>query len=678
VGGGGPPGSIGWITRRAMAPARRLEAVPQAAAAAVILLGALVLLGWALDLTWLTRVRPGLSAMAPTTALGFVLTGASLWLSSGTPAAGPWARRAARAGAALAALMGLATLGQDLLGWSPDLASPLVADPTPARMSPATAAGFLGLGGAVWALDARRGRWLADALAAATGLIALVGLAGYLYGGAALYDVAAHTGMALHTALGLTLAALGVLCARPDRGLVRILTRDSAGGVTARRLVPAAVLIPLAVAWLRLLGERAGFYGTEFGLALFATSNVVLLTALVLWTARSLHRTDTSRRQAEDALRASEAWRAGILDTADDAIISIDEAQRITLFNQGAERIFGYRAEEVLGQSLDLLLPPRVAGLHRRHVEDFAAAPEAARRMGERREIAGRRRDGTEFPAEASISKLARNGQPTFTVILRDVTERKRADAEIRALNEELEQRVRERTADLEAANRELEAFSYSVSHDLRAPLRAVDGFSRILLERHGAALAPDARRYLGLVRDNARQMGQLVDDLLAFSRLGRHALARQPVAPGDLVRQALDDLRPEREGRRVEVVVGDLPACHADPTLLRQVWVNLLANALKFTRGREVARIEVGYDRSGPEPAYFVRDNGVGFDMQYAGKLFGVFQRLHRAEEYEGTGVGLALVQRIVHRHGGRVWAEAAVDQGATFSFTLGGPSPA
>ena len=247
-------------------------------------------------------------------------------------------------------------------------------------------------------------------------------------------------------------------------------------------------------------------------------------------------------------------------------------------------------------------------------------------------------------------------------------------DTALQQAHDELEQRVIERTTQLEAANQELEAFSYSVSHDLRAPLRAINGFARILLEEHTPHLTDAAREYLHLVRDNAQQMGQLIDDLLAFSRLSRQPLSKQPVAPADLVQQALSDLRPMQEGRRVNFTIGALPLCQADPKLLKQVFVNLLANALKFTGRREVAEIEVGCREAPGGHVYFVKDNGVGFNMAYANKLFGVFQRLHPAEEYEGTGVGLAIVQRIIHRHGGRVWAEAAVDQGATFSFTLEG----
>jgi signal transduction histidine kinase len=241
----------------------------------------------------------------------------------------------------------------------------------------------------------------------------------------------------------------------------------------------------------------------------------------------------------------------------------------------------------------------------------------------------------------------------------------------------EMEQEIQQHSVAIEAANKELDAFSYSVAHDLRAPLRAIDGFSRILLEEHAPSLTSEAQHYLDVVRRNSQRMGLLIDDLLVFARLSRQPLNKQPVKPSDLVRQCVDELRAEQQGRRVEIAIGDLPACQADPVLLKHVWMNLMSNALKYTRKREAAVIEVGSREQPGACVYFVKDNGVGFDMQYADKLFGVFQRLHRAEDYEGTGVGLAIVQRIIHRHGGRVWAEAAVNQGATFYFTVAGATP-
>jgi PAS domain S-box-containing protein len=375
----------------------------------------------------------------------------------------------------------------------------------------------------------------------------------------------------------------------------------------------------------------------------------------------------TERKRAEERFRLA-------VESAPSGMVMVNQSGAIVLVNSQTEKLFGYRRDELIGQSVEILLPKRFRQTHPEHRRNFFLDLRS-RPMGVGPDLHGLRKDGSEFPIEIGLNPIETSEGMLVLSAIVDITERKRADEEIRRLNAELEQRVEDRTAELEAANKELEAFSYSVSHDLRAPLRALDGFSRILLKEHAAGLSPQGRDFLGLVRDNARHMGQLVDDLLAFSRSSRHPVRKQSVDPARVVRQCLDELRSEQEGRRVEIFLADLSPCQAEPSLLKQVWMNLLSNALKYTRKRETARIEVGWEKDGRdgESVYRVKDNGVGFDMRYAGKMFDVFRRLHRAEEYEGTGVGLAIVQRIVHRHGGRVWAEAQPDQGATFFFTLG-----
>ena len=263
------------------------------------------------------------------------------------------------------------------------------------------------------------------------------------------------------------------------------------------------------------------------------------------------------------------------------------------------------------------------------------------------------------------------DGATTWHGSLADITERRRVEQEIRSLNSELERRVAERTAELEAANRELEAFSYSVSHDLREPLRAINGFSRAVVEDFGASLPPGATRQLEAIRAGALRMGRLIDDLLAFSRLGRQPLKRRPTDLARVVDECLREL--EAAKGTTAVRVGEILPSDVDAALAKQVFLNLLANAFKYSRPRPTPTVELDSRRENGQVVYSVRDNGVGFDMKYASKLFQVFQRLHAKEDFEGTGVGLAIVHRIVSRHGGRIWAEAAIDGGATFFFTLG-----
>jgi PAS domain S-box-containing protein len=380
------------------------------------------------------------------------------------------------------------------------------------------------------------------------------------------------------------------------------------------------------------------------------------------------------RARVEESLRQSEERFHLLVDSVEDyAILMLDPDGRIATWNAGARRLKGYSAEEIVGSHFSRFYP----------AEDLAAArPERvlqiAREQGRVEDEGWRiRKDGSRFWANVVMTALReRSGHLRgFAKVTRDFTERKSSEDRVNHLNAELAARI----AELDAANRELESFCYSISHDLRAPLRAIDGFSRILLKDYTAGLPEDVTGYLQDVRANALQMGHLIDDLLAFSRLSRQPLTKQPVSPARIVNECLVELQGERQGRKVEIRVGELAECQADPALLKQVWINLLSNALKYTGKREAAVIEVSSRSVGREPAttYFVKDNGVGFDMKYAGKLFGVFQRLHRAEDYAGTGVGLAIVQRIIHRHGGRIWADARPDSGAAFYFTLDGEAP-
>lgn len=388
----------------------------------------------------------------------------------------------------------------------------------------------------------------------------------------------------------------------------------------------------------------------------------------------------TERRNHEERLRRAGAYNRRLIEAAVDPLVTIRPDGTIADVNTATEKVTGYPREELVGTDFcDYFSEPDKAragyqlAFHVGQIQDY--------------ELEIRHHDGHLTPVIYSASVYRDKAGEVVGVFAaaRDITEQKRIRAEIQELNRELEQRVQRRTAELEATNNELEAFTYSVSHDLRAPLRAINGFSRILMERYSPHLSAEAQHYIDVIHQNASRMGRLIDDLLALSRLGRQSLTKVAIAPENLVRQALAELSSELDGRQVEIVIGEMPPCSGDPALLKQVFENLLSNALKYSRRRKNARVEVGSilmtDREPisslvPEPessAYYVRDNGVGFDMRYVGKLFGVFQRLHSQADFEGTGVGLAIVERIVRRHGGRVWAEAAPDKGATFFFTIG-----
>jgi PAS domain S-box-containing protein len=388
---------------------------------------------------------------------------------------------------------------------------------------------------------------------------------------------------------------------------------------------------------------------------------------------QSVIRDISERRMAETELRENESRFRLFYEQAPVAYQLLDAQALIQDVNRSWLKLLGYSKDQVIGKAF-------VEFLHESSIPQFYSAFDEFQITGEVQgeEFEILRASGTSMIVSLSgkASYDGHGGIHEAHCILYDITEKRLAEEKIHRLNEELERRVLARTAQLEAANRELEAFSYSVSHDLRAPLRAIDGFSRILSEEYNAELPSDAQHYLGRVRENTATMSNLIDNLLSFSRLSRHPLKKQLTDFRPLVEQSLELLCGENPDRVINFSIHDLPPCLADPTLLKQVFVNLLSNAIKFTGKVEHPVVEVGCLQETKGNIYYVKDNGVGFDMQYASKLFGVFQRLHRMEEFGGTGVGLAIVQRIIHRHGGRIWATSEPNQGATFCFTLEGES--
>jgi PAS domain S-box-containing protein len=367
-------------------------------------------------------------------------------------------------------------------------------------------------------------------------------------------------------------------------------------------------------------------------------------------------------------LRHSEEHVRQIITAATDAFITIDSAGAISDWNPKAEELFGWSRAEALGQPLHAtIIPAHYREAHLRGLKHYLATGEGPV-LGKRLELSALHRNGREFPVELSISRAQRDGKNFFHAFLHDITQRRRSQQEIGNLNAELSVRVSE----LEERNKALEAFSYSVSHDVRAPLRNIAGFSEILHEEYARQLTPTGIDYLNRIQKNVVRLQRLVDDLLRFARLGQQGLTFQKTDLNEIVREVIAGFERELSGRNVTFDVSPLPTIDCDRGLVTQVFWNLLANAIKFTGSRRHAIISVGESIQEGESVFFVRDNGVGFDIQHAGKLFGPFQRLHRSDEFEGTGVGLATVQRIVLKHQGRIWAHAELDHGATFFFSL------
>jgi PAS domain S-box-containing protein len=397
----------------------------------------------------------------------------------------------------------------------------------------------------------------------------------------------------------------------------------------------------------------------------------VLFASLLTGFAAVRRRVERDLVQARDHLQIEVAERtqqASLLNLTHDPIFVRDMGDVITYWNRGAQELYGWTDKEAIGRPSQELLQT----IFPTPLEDIRA--ELLRTNRWEGELKKTKADGTQVVV-ASRWSLRRDEQGRPVAILEtnnDITERKRREEEIQGLNQELAKR----SAELESINKELEAFAYSISHDLRAPLRHMAGYTELLQKKASSVVDEKSNRYMAMILESAKRMGNLIDDLLAFSRIGRAETQKTLVSLTQLVKEALTEVRQDAEGRDIAWKIGALPDFYGDRSMLRVVLVNLISNAIKFTRTRPQAEIEIGCSEgSGNDLVVFVRDNGVGFDMKYVNKLFGVFQRLHQSDEFEGTGIGLATVQRIIHRHGGKVWAQGAVDEGATFYFSA--PKP-
>jgi PAS domain S-box-containing protein len=636
--------------------------VPPVATATTFLAALVVLCGWFMDRpAW--RGQLGSAApMTPVSAVTFILAAAALWLLRDETRAERLRWGAWLAGAVAGS--GLINHARYLTGADFGLDRFLVAirlaverPALPSKMAAGTGLSFVLLGLALLGLANRRLRRLTPPLAMAVAGISWMVLISVTYGvrpGA----LATAKPMSIPTAALLQVLAAAVLCARPSWEPMAILGRTGPGGVMVRRLVPAALLLLPILGWLRLTGERLGLYGREFGTALLVVSTAAIVSGVVWHTSGVLDRMDAARISAEQALSTQREQLQAIFDNTSYVMFIKDLEGRYVLVNREFERVTGLSRATAIGRTVFDLVPSDVAqAIWAREREPLETGT-----LVTFESVSSPLNDGphtwhiTTCPlrdAQGAISGLCG--------IVSDITERKKAEDDLLRAKEAAE-----------TASRELEAFAYSVSHDLRAPLRHVSGFVDLLEDHSRAALDDTGRKHLQRISAAARRMGALIDDLLSFSRMGRTEMQSTPVDLGIMVEDVRREVEQGAAGRRILWSVAPLPKVQGDPAMLRLVLTNLLSNAVKYTAPRSEARIDVRAVRAGGETVISVRDNGVGFDPRYASKLFGVFQRLHRQDQFEGTGIGLANVRRIVQRHGGRTWAEAEVDRGASFHFSL------
>ena len=633
------------------------------AAVLVSLFGAAMLTGWVFDIELLKWVPQGMVRMKANAAFAFLLSGISLGLSTPGEESSTWGKeRIRQALAFLVALLGLLTLSEYVFGWDLGIDQLLAREApgalktsSPGRMAPNAALNFLFLGGALLALEVRRGEWIVSILALAAATVAMLALIGYAYGEDTLSGFVSYTHIAIHTALGFVVLTVGVLFRLRDRGFTGFVMSDTPGGALARGLLPPVFAVPLVFGWLRLLGERAGLYGDEFGVTLLVTASIVTLVIVVGRSAATLDKADVERKRAEEALRLAGAYNRSLLEASLDPLVTIGPDGTVTDVNAATETVTGFSREALVGTDFaDYFTDPEKARAGYRQVFQEGSVRDYALEV--------RRRDGGATPVLYNASVYRDESEKVTGVFAaaRDITERKRAEE---ALNRQAEELAR--------SNAELEKFAYVASHDLQEPLRMISGFSQLLARRYREKLGPEADEFIGYVVDGTNRMQRLINDLLAYSRLGTRGGEFESTDVSLVLERTMQNLRAAIEESGALVSHDPMPTVTADGIQLAQLFQNLIGNAVKF-RGEPRPRVHVSARLEGGEWIFSVKDNGIGIEPKYFGRIFTIFQRLHGNTEYPGTGIGLAICRKIAERHGGRIWVESETGKGSTFFFSI------
>lgn len=631
--------------------------IPRAAAGIAVAIGVTALLGWEMGSEWLKAGRPGLPPTKVNAAFGVILSGISLWLS-----ASPAGRR--RAATAAAAAVGAGTLGAVTLvefagGWDFGVDQLLFVDvptasaPVPGRMALHAAVALVLLAVALWRRDRLTGRrlWVAESCVVGVLVISTGALLGYLFGAESFAGVGSHSHMAVPAAVGLLVLGVGTLFVVPHGPLTRVVLSSGPGGLGMRRLFPVLVLGIVLLSWIRLMGQERGLYDTGFGLVATTMVTIILLGGAMVSHAGSLDRAEAERRDIEAALRRSEERLRIATEGARIGIWTWDVARDEIHWDRQCRELFGTGSEAPQTYAQFALLV---------HPDDLTPTRAAIERAwAERGEYRAEFRavwpdKSVHWLAAIGRGDYAPDGAPQrMAGVVLDIDQRRRAEEDLRRSNADLEQ------------------FAYVASHDLKEPLRMVASYVQLLAKRYHGKLDADADEFIGFALDGALRMQRLIEDLLEYARLGTRDATQVATDPTPVLTQVLETLQGLIQEKGATVTHGPMPRVLAHPRQLELVFLNLVANGIKF-HGREPPRVHVSAQWTPLGVQFSVRDNGIGIEPKYHDRIFVIFQRLHGRAEYAGTGIGLAIVKRIVERHGGRLWLESVPGSGSTFHFTL------
>jgi PAS domain S-box-containing protein len=641
----------------------KLQTFSEISSILIIIIGFLFLTGWAFDIGILKSPNPYFSTINSNAALCFVFIGLSLWLLQ-TKRLNQRNERIARISAIIVALIGFLTIIEYLFGINLGIDHLLfqgvhgtLNDPLSYKMSFNTALNLLITGIALLIFDkeTKNGQRPAQYLLITMGFISLLAIAGYLYHASELYQIASYTGIAIYAALMFILILSCALSARPDNGIMEILTSDRIAGVFGRRIMFAVIVIPLILGWLRFLGEQMGFYGSNFRAAISTVSTIAILAILVWLSILSIDKTDIRRMRAEENIKR----QANLLNLTHDAIFVRNLDNEITFWNKGSEETYGWSRGDALGRVTHELLQaeyPKPLDEIQADVLNYGQWDG---------ELKHKKRDGTSIIVLSrwSLQKDVNGKTLGFLEINTDITKRKEA-----------QEKLKELIGELKRSNYELQQFTYITSHDLQEPLRSIASFSQLLERRYKNKLDKDADEYINFVVDASTRMKEMIQGLLDYSNIGTRKEEFKSLNVEDILKQVLSNLNALIDENDAVVAHDLLPVITADRGLLVKLFQNLIENAIKFRKPDEHPKIHISayLDKKNKEYVFSVADNGIGIETQYSDKIFEIFKRLHTIDEYRGTGIGLAICKRIVERHGGHIWVESELGRGSTFYFTI------